>query len=261
MNNFFIGLLFLLIFTSCRNETSLSIQSAEDYLLIANDISCVVPLVINSSKDPQYLKKLLMKKTDTSNSCASFNYVAGDTSSMLGLITFEIDFFQGCIDKDGLNKAGIIKCELTNSLNIVNAICKVEFDGFRISDDFIWGGVTLENKGLNKWKVVTEDFLLQSGKESLVFVDTLLFEKKSGILTSTFSDDEFIFSSKGELNSNVTGYSHDLRKNYNCSWVSKGVLELNIYDQTKQIINFGQDECDNEAFLQIGEDEYLIEMY
>ena len=91
MNNFFIGLLFLFLFASCRNETSLSIQSAEDYLLVANDISCVVPLVVNASENPQYLKKLLMKKTDTSNTCASFNYIAGDTSTMLGLITFEID--------------------------------------------------------------------------------------------------------------------------------------------------------------------------
>lgn len=261
MNNFFIGLLFLFLFASCRNETSLSIQSAEDYLLVANDISCVVPLVVNASENPQYLKKLLMKKTDTSNTCASFNYIAGDTSTMLGLITFEIDFFQGCVDEDGLNKAGIIKCELSNSLNVVDAICKVEFDGFRIANDFIWGGLSIENKGFNKWKVVTDDFLLQSGKESLVFIDTLLFEKKAGILSASFSDDEFVFSSKGELNDNVTGYSHDLRKNYSCSWISKGVLEINIYDQTKQIINMGIDECDNEAVLQIGEKEYLLEMH
>ena len=50
-------------------------------------------------------------------------------------------------------------------------------------------------------------------------------------------------------------------KNYSCSWLSKGVLEINIYDQTKQIINLGQDECNNEAVLQIGGKEYLLEMH
>ena len=260
MNNILKFLILLIFLSSCRNEASLSIQSANDYLLVTKDISSVVPIVVNASKDPLYLKKLLIKQSDTSNTCATFRYINGDTSNMLGVIEFEIDFYQGCTDRDGLNKAGVIKCELDNSLNIVNACCKLEFDGFQITNDFIWGGMTIENKDVNKWKVITKDFLLQSGKKSIVFVDTLLFEKTAGIITSSFNDDEFLISSNGELNSNVLGYSNDLCKKYNCSWLSKGFLELNIYDQSKQLIDLGSNECDNEAILQIGGEEYLLEM-
>ena len=260
MNNILKSLIFLVLISACRNEASLSIQSAKDYLLVTTDISSVVPLVVNASKDLVYLKTLFNKHGDSSNTCATFRYINGDTSNMLGVIEFEIDFYQGCLDKDGLNKAGIIKCELDNSLNIVNACCKLEFDGFQITNDFIWGGMTIENKDVNKWKVITKDFLLQSGKEYIVFVDTLLFEKIAGITTYSFIDDEFMISSNGELNSNVLGYSNDLCKKYNCSWLSKGFLELNIYDQSKQLIDLGSNECDNEAILQIGDEEYLLEM-
>ena len=260
MNNILKSLICLVIISSCRNEASLSIQSAKDYLLVTKDISSVVPVVVNASKDLVYLKTLFNKHGDSSNTCATFRYINGDTSNMLGVIEFEIDFHQGCLDKDGLDKAGIIKCELDNSLSIINACCKLEFDGFQITDDFIWGGMTIENKDENKWKVITEDFLLQSGKKSIVFVDTLLVEKIAGITTYSFIDDEFMISSKGELNSNVLGYSHDLCKRYNCSWLTQGVLELNIDDHAKQIIDLGSNECDNEAILQIGDEEYLLEM-
>ena len=260
MNNILKSLIFLIFISACRNETSLSIQSAKDYLLITKDICSVVPIVVNVSKDPIYLKTLLNKHSDSSNTCATFRYINGDTANMLGVVEFEIDFYQGCTDKDGLNKAGIIKCELHNSLNTINACCKLSFDGFQIANDFLWGGMTIENKDVNKWKVVTEELLLQSGKEYIFFVDTLLFEKIAGIATYSFKDDEFIISSKGELNSNVSGYSNNLCKKYNCSWLSKGILELNIYDYSKQIINLGSNECDNEATLQIGEEEYFLEM-
>ena len=79
MKYYLIILVFVLGFSSCRNETSQSIQSAKDYLVVSTGVSAVVPQVINSSKVLQYLKHLLGHQADSSNTCATYNYINGDT--------------------------------------------------------------------------------------------------------------------------------------------------------------------------------------
>ncbi len=247
------------LFASCRNNESRSIQLAKDYLHISNHISLVVPVIVEISNDPFYLKELLANQADTSLSCATFRYVSGDTSTMLGPIEFEIDYFQGCLDNDGIAKAGVLVCNLQGSFSSLNSECLVAFDGFKIANDFFWGGFDILNKDTNKWKIITKDYAIQSNKKLTSFEDTLLFCKISGDSSNNF-DHEFLISSKGLLNSAVSGYSIDLVKKMSCNWFSQGIIELNIEDETKQIINLGMGDCDNEAILQIGVDEFVIEM-
>ena len=39
-----------------------------------------------------------------------------------------------------------------------------------------------------------------------------------------------------------------------------GIIELDIEDQTKQIINLGSGDCDNEALLEIGAYDFVVQM-
>ena len=261
MKYYLIILVFFLGFSSCRNETSQSIQSAKDYLVVSTGVSAVVPQVVNSSKDLQYLKHLLAHQADSSNTCATYSYINGDTVNMVGPLFFDIDFHQGCSDNDGVNKAGIVSCSLFSPLSDLNGVCEVNFDGFRLDNHFIWGGLTIQCKDDRKWKVITQDLRFQNGKKSIAIVDTLLFNMVAGDSSQEFGDDEFLFSSNGSMNFSVNGYSHDLCKKYSCSWLTQGFLELNVEDQSKQIVNLGSNDCDNEAVLIIGGEEYFIEMH
>ena len=259
MKYIFYTALFIALFSSCRNNESRSIQTAKDYLHISNHLSTVVPFVIKVSEDSTYLKQLLSNQSDTSFSCASFNYISGDTTSMEGPIEFEIDFYQGCVDNDGIAKAGLVYCILQQPVSNIVAVCQVQFDGFKISNDFFWGGFNLTTKDINKWKVITTDYSIQSVKKQTTLLDTLLFCKVS---TNSFNslDDQFIISSIGLLNQSVEGYSTDLVKIVGCNWFSQGIIELDIEDQTKQIINLGAGDCDNEALLEIGAYDFVVQM-
>ena len=46
----------------------------------------------------------------------------------------------------------------------------------------------------------------------------------------------------------------------NCRWFSQGLLEIELSDGLKQVIDFGANDCDNEAIFEMNGSQYIIEM-
>ena len=265
MKNLIIVVLALLIFLSCRNESSRNLQTGKDYVLISNNLSHILPLVIQSSFDPSQLKSKLINQMDTNNTCALFQYVSGDTSNMTGAINYNIDFYNGCSDSDGVHKAGIVQCNLDGFLQDLNGSCEVVFDGFRIGGNFLWGGFEITTINANSWTVISKDLRLQLIKKDIIIADTLIYNRVNGENTADLLlDDHFLISSNGFMidrnNAIGIGYSDNLYKKADCRWISQGLLEVELSNGLKQIIDFGENECDNEAIFELDGNQYVIEM-
>ena len=255
----------MILLISCRNESSRSLQTGKDYILITSNISSVMPLIIHSSLNSSQVKANLTDQFDTNNTCALFQYISGDTTSMIGPIVYDIDFQHGCSDSDGVHKAGLIHCSLDEYLASVNGTCSVDFDGLQIGGDFLWGGLDIVTYNLNSWKIITRNLRLQSGKKNIILEDTLIFNKIVGQSTSNLIlDDDFLISTNGHLidRNNVigNGYSDNIYKMTYCRWLSQGIIEIDLSDGINQIINFGDNECDNQAMFELGENQYVVEM-
>ncbi len=256
---------FLIFLSSCRNESDRNLQTGKDYVLINNSLSHVIPLVIQSSLDPVELKAKLINQMDTINTCAQFQYVSGDTSIMTGEINYNIDFYQGCSDSDGVHKAGIMQCNLNGFLNDVNGGCEVVFDGFQIGGYFLWGGFELNYLNANTWQVITKDLRLQLSKKDIIIADTLVYDRVNGELTpDMLLDDQFLISTKGFLidrnNEIGIGFSENLIKMADCRWISQGILEIELSNGQKQVVDFGDNDCDNEAVFELNGNQYIIQM-
>ena len=258
-------LIIISVIFSCRNENNRNLQTGKDYILINNGLSHIIPLVIHSSIDPVQLKLKLMNQSDSLNTCASFHYISGDTSAMNGLIQYDIDFYHGCSDSDGVHKAGIVQCNLDGFLNGLNSSCEVVFDGFQIGGNFLWGGFEIVPINANNWRVITKDLRLQLSKKEIIITDTLLYSRVSGDPTVEFLlDDQFLISSNGLIldrnNAFGTGFSANMFKTADCRWFTQGLLEIELSDGLKQIIDFGAMDCDNEAMFEMDGNQYVIEM-
>jgi len=264
-NNIFLILLLAGLFFSCRSEIDRNIQTAKDYMLMTNKLLSVMPHVIYSSQDSIVLKLLLQSQIDTNNTCATYNLIEGDTLSMLDSIVYNIDFGFGCSDSDQVYKVGIITCAIDSYLNNSNGKCNVEFDGLQIDGYFLWGGVEINATTTSSYEIITNNLRLQSGKDVVVFQDTLLCKIQNGILTTNYMlDDEYLISSKGILidrdNSVGNGISHDLYKKSSCSWISSGIIEIETDESKKYVVNCGDNYCDNEAVIELNGENYIISM-
>jgi len=265
MKNLTFFFLILMVLISCRNESNRNLQTGKDYILINNSLSHIIPLVIQSSIDPLELKTKLSNQIDTNNTCALFQYVSGDTLNMTGLIQYNVDFYHGCSDSDGVHKAGIVQCNLENFLNETDGSCEVIFDGFQIGGNFLWGGFEINTSNTNSWTVITKDLRLQLSKKDIIIADTLVYNRVGGdVTTGLMLDDQFLISTNGLMvdrnNAIGIGYSDNLYKMANCRWFSQGLLEIELSDGLKQIIDFGANDCDNEAIFEMNGSQYVIEM-
>jgi len=264
-NNILLISLLISLFFSCRSETDRNIQIAKDYMLITNKLLSVVPHVIYSSQDSIVLKSLLQSHIDTNNTCATYNLISGDTLSMLDSIVYNIDFGFGCSDSDQVYKAGIITCAIDSYLNNINGNCNVEFDGLQVDGYFLWGGIEISAITSSSYEIITKNLRLQSGKDIIVFQDTLVCNIQNGIVTTNYMlDDEYLISSIGMLidrdNYVGNGISNDLYKKASCSWISAGIIEIETDESKKYVVNCGDNYCDNEAVIELNGENYIIAM-
>jgi hypothetical protein len=257
----------LIVFSGCKKRREKNIQPAKDFALISNNIQTIVPLVSSLTLTGEKVRSALATGIDSANTCASFTLVSGDTLSVSNAspLVFDIDFSSGCLDNDGWDKSGVIRCTLYGFMNNTGANCSCSFVDFEINGNTLSGGIAITNTGALSLLITTSNLRLKVGKKH-IYIDTdIRSTQLSGYLTpNNWLDNSYLISSIATLTDRYSVefdvFAEELYKHYSCKWIASGFAELNDKDNKPQVIDFGTNSCDSEATISIEEKVYTIEL-
>jgi hypothetical protein len=183
-------------------------------------------------------------------------------------VTIVLDFGTGCVGRDGHLRSGKIITTYTNRLLIPGGKATTTFDNFYFDSIHVEGTHMIENIGTLtelKLKVVVEGARLTKPNGNYIeWSSRRTITRIEGNLTPLPFDD--IFSIEGNSNGKVkrgniivawnTEIVEPLIKKFLCRWIVKGrlrVVRLNLSNTSPwvAVLDFGNGNCDNKAFLTI----------
>ena len=257
----------LIVFFGCKKRSEKNIQPSKDFALISNNIQTIIPLVSSVALSGEQLRLAMSSGIDSVNTCASFTLVSGDTLNVSNAspLVFDIDFSSGCMDNDGWDKSGVIRCTLYGFMENIGANCSCSFVDFEINGNRLSGGISITNTGALSLLITTSSLELKVGKK-YIYIDTDMRSTQiEGSLTpNNLLDNSYLVSSIAVLtdryNNEFEVFAEELHKDYSCKWITTGIAELNDKDNNPQVIDFGSNSCDSEATISIEEKVYTIEL-
>ena len=183
-------------------------------------------------------------------------------------VTIVLDFGTGCVGRDGHLRSGKIITTYTNRLLIPGGKATTTFDNFYFDSIHVEGTHMIENIGTLtelKLKIVVEGAKLTKPNGNYIeWSSRRTITRIEGNLTPLPFDD--VFSIEGNSNGKVkrgniivawnTEIVEPLIKKFLCRWIVKGrlrVVRLNLSNTSPwvAILDFGNGNCDNKAFLTI----------
>ena len=257
----------LIIFSGCKKQREKNIQPSKDFALISNNIQSIIPLVSSLTLTGDQVRSAIATGIDSVNTCASFTLVSGDTLNVSNAspLIFDIDFSSGCLDNDGWDKSGVIRCTLYGFMKNTGANCSCSFVDFEIDDNTLSGGIVITNTAALSLLITTSNVKLKVGKK-YIYIDTDMRSiQLTGYLTPhNLLDNSYLTSLTAALtdryNSEFEVFAEELYKHYSCKWIARGFAELNDKNNVAQVIDFGDNSCDNQATISIEEKVYTIEL-
>jgi len=260
-------LIVVFVATGCKKRREKNIQPSKDFALISNDIQTIIPLVSTLTRTGDQIRTAIATGIDSLNTCATFTLVSGDTLNVSNSspLTFDIDFGSGCVDLDDKHKKGVIRCTLYGYFSNIGANCSCSFIDFEIGGNVLSGNISITNTGALSMLITTSNLNLKVGKK-YIYIDTdIRSTQLAGELSpSNLLDNSYLLTSTAVLTDRYGKeydvFGEDLYKHYSCKWIAGGFAELNDDDNDVQVIEFGENACDNEAVISIDEKVYDIEL-
>lgn len=260
-------LVVIIAISGCKKRREKNIQPSKDFALISNNIQTIIPLVSTIALTDEQIRTAIATGSDSLNTCASFSLVSGDTLNISNSnpLIFDIDFSSGCVDLDGKYKKGVIRCTLYGYMANTGANCSCSFVDFEIGGNELSGNISITNTGVLSMLITTSNLNLKVGKK-YIYIDTEIRSVQlAGDLTPTnLLDNSYLVASTAILtdryNKDFDVFAEDLYKHYTCKWIAGGFAELNDDDNDAQVIDFGDNNCNNEAVISIDEKVYTIEL-
>lgn len=251
--------------TSCKQNTAKTIQPARDYALIFREISSVIPIAVLETQSTQKIKTILTDSTDTLNTCASFYYISGDTStSSFQNINFNIDYKSGCVTNDNSFKEGIINCYSFFPFSSSEGKISLNFSNFRV-DGNLFSGTIVVQKTTEGFKATSNNLSISVGKKAIVYSGTSKWVTTIPITSDTLIvDNHYQVSDSCQLTSRYgdayTCVSTNLYKLCDCRWFTEGITEIVDSQNETQIIDYGKGTCENKATVSSNNDVYNVDL-
>ncbi len=247
-------LIVLTALTSClKKSKNKNIQPSKDYTLMQANLSRIIPLIIQVATSRTDFVNHLTVGGDTINTCASLNYVSGDT---LDIAQENVKFnmmFSNCYDLDGHLKNGTVKCNLSDYFINANATCNVTFYDFSIEGHQLNGSVFITKTGLNDYQLMLDNVTQQIGTRYISYSGQVNYAFVRGANDTIISDDILYVIDNGALLDRFGNLSNinnpSMARNLNCSWFSSGLVEIVDKENNTQVLDFGNGSCDNKATI------------
>ncbi|MBL7753864.1 MAG: hypothetical protein JNM44_05260 [Chitinophagaceae bacterium] len=261
-----IGMLFTTVFTSCVRERDTNTDQAQDEIL--GEMAYYEAVTMAEDAATKKTGELL-SNYKTSGYCATLTH---DEVSMPRSIS--IDFgATNCMCSDARYRRGKIIVSYTGtSYNDPGNVATINFENYFIDNNRIMGSVVMTNKGLNVDNQSHYNLEI-SGKMLREFlVDTIYWNAKrvrtwiQGEGTPVWGDDRYEIEGTGNGRSNQLGYYSSnivqpLVKGYDCRYYPAGRIEMQPQGKTLRTIDFGDGNCDREAWVEIDNKRYSLTMY
>jgi hypothetical protein len=266
----------LMIFTSCRKESSALEQSSID---LADDEAvseAVFEDIFSSVDDVTIALDEAMKNgdsksasLDTGDECPAITVEHPSTGIWPKLIT--IDYGTGCTGFYNNTRSGKIIIEVTGPRRVEGSKRTVSFDAYYFNGIKVEGTKVFENIGQNEDQNFVIAVTLTGGK--LILPDGTEISRDAdhqrewvaGFATINKWDDEcLITGSATGINPEAVSYvrtiTSPLRWKRVCAFIVSGAVTIERSDAEPFILDYGTGECDNKAVVSRGGESKEIQL-
>jgi hypothetical protein len=271
--NFYRNLILLVIavlsISACKKDNSN--KQAEDLAAVkesalADDLLShlftQLSAVATESKENVELKRLKAENKNL-NSFGSPSSCANITVTPAGKAypkKITIDFGEGCTFNDVIYK-GKLLATLSGSFMNKGASLKLVFDEYYLNDNRFKGELTILNNGKNSkgnlyFTLNLADAQIINPEFMMTWEAAFIIEWIKGRNTLTSLDDEFMISgSSGGISDNGEQFTSNiikpLTKKASCRYITSGTAEHKLTSGVIQVLDYGNDSCDNKATLTV----------
>jgi hypothetical protein len=168
-----------------------------------------------------------------------------------------IDFMDGIIGLDSVNREGMIRVNYMDDHFAVGSVMRITFLNYKVDGKSLEGVRSLTNAGLNGfgnmyWNVEETNMKLtaEDGVTWRMWNSTRVREMVAGLSTPEDSNDD-IFKIKGTATGSFSNGSTfdaniiDLVRESSCLWISSGNIEAVVDNNQNFSFDYGSGTCDN----------------
>ena len=189
-------------------------------------------------------------------------HVTGNISPNIYPVKVVVDFGAGCTGKDGIIRKGKVSTVYSGPLTVAGKVAETSFENFYINDTQVEGTHRIENTGTSSQLIFTitiKDGKLTKSNGNYSQVNSInTIKQTEGSATPKWAMDD-VMSITGESNGSIKNDSAFLKwnskieepliKKFTCPWYVKGKIGVLKANTDAAIIDFGNGECNNKAFL------------
>ncbi len=244
----------LLLFSSCEKkiETDNETQSVLDNAVATQNLVSIFPYI-----NVQLSNFSAVKKT---YSCSSISQLNGDTTDSNGdkifdngPINFVLDFGDGsCSSADGVSRSGKLKITMAKKWSVLSHSVTVDFIDFKSNGLSHFGSIKITRTDSSKYNFDIKPTTLK-GDFQIDFEGAFILYQTHGENTKSDSSDD-IFEITGSASGKnrqkrtfTSKVTYQLIKPANCKYIVSGMLEVTPNELKTRKVNFGANECDDEA--------------
>ena len=245
-------------FNGCLKDktTDTETTSATDNSICENEFMRMLPAVNKIAVDEQGVHRPGGPNSILTNSCPS-DTVIGASQNYPRIMV--LDWGTGCTDPvDGKVRKGKVTCTLSGPWDSVGAVITCSLDSYFVSGIRYEGTVTLTRTGPDSFhKVVTNGKCTKSSGNpwTILFASTHDITFTSGSTNSSQDQIVTITGTNSGTDRNGTTWTSTITtpivRDLNCTWITKGVVELTPDGKPTRTIDFGDGTCDNKATITI----------
>jgi len=180
-----------------------------------------------------------------------------------------IDYGTGCTDPvDGKVRSGKIRATLTLPWDSIGSVITLSLDTYMVGSIKYEGTVTLTRTGVNSFHKVVSNGKCTKSSTSAPW--TILFDSDHDITFtsgSNVSSDPQIITITGTnsgTDRNGTTWTSNITtpvvRDLNCTWITKGVVELTPNGKPTRTVDFGDGTCDNKGTITIEGNKFEFSM-
>lgn len=169
-----------------------------------------------------------------------------------------LDWGSGCTGQDGRFRSGALVVEVSDSYFTEGSVRSITSQNYSVNNWLVEGTRTVTNLGENsngqlQWSVVVNNASITDPDGNIGTWSTDRVRTQiDGAETESLLDDSYeITGTASGVNRKGNSYTATitvpLTKNFDCRWVSSGVVEVTGQSGRTRTVDYGNGDCDNEA--------------
>jgi hypothetical protein len=257
----------ILFLNGCLKDKNADTEttSATDNSICENEFMRLLPTVNKIAIDEPGVQRL-GSGNSTQSSCPDVTVPDSTGQYPRHMV---IDYGTGCTDPiDGKMRSGKIRATLTLPWDSVGSVITLSLDTYMVAGIHYEGTVELTRTGANSFhKIVTNG---KCTKTSATAPWTILFASTHDITFtsgSTVSSDPQIITLTGSnsgTDRNGTTWTSNITspvvRDLNCTWITKGTIDLIPNGKPTRTVDFGDGTCDNKGTITISGNKFEFSM-